>query len=457
MLPLPEKFRSVIQDLLGADESAALEAALAEPSPVSIRLNPLKPGHHFEHLEQVPWCKDGFYLPSRISFTLDPYFHGGHYYVQESSSMWLDHVIRSLELPKNASVLDLCAAPGGKTTLVAGALGKDSLIHAHETVSQRAEILRQNLVKWGYPNFLVSVGAIQKLPASGLLYDLVLVDAPCSGEGMFRKEPDAILQWNDHKVNKCHFMQKEILQTASALVRPGGFLIYSTCTFNSKENEESLESITGESDFESMPLTSHKMSDSLKATKNGRNIFYRCLPHRIRGEGFSFSILKKANREKAESTSTKKSGFKDAGKPNARYMMEKHLSDPGSYRLAEYESGFSAIPEPWVEAYQCLRNARIPMLHAGIPLGNFKGNDWVPNHALALSTELRTNLEKVPMNISQTLDYLRAIEPNDLPGIEAGQNKWFLANFESVNLGWLKLIGHKFKNYLPKDLRIRNL
>jgi 16S rRNA C967 or C1407 C5-methylase (RsmB/RsmF family)/NOL1/NOP2/fmu family ribosome biogenesis protein len=457
MTLLSDKFRSMIQDLWGVNEALALEAALSDESPVSIRLNPLKPSHHFENLEPVPWCPNGYYLPSRISFTLDPYFHGGHYYVQEASSMWLDHVIRSLGLPKESKILDLCAAPGGKTTLIAGTLGKEVMIHAHETHSSRAEVLRQNLVKWGYPNFLVSTGPIQKLPASGILYDLVVVDAPCSGEGMFRKEPEAIAQWNDLKVNKCHFMQRDILQIATQLVRPGGYILYSTCTFNSKENEESLSTILSGGNFQSLHVPHHPKIESLIKSDNGSSIVYRCLPHRIRGEGFSFSLLKNANNEEQNVTLRKNNENKATAKPDSLSVLNRYIQNPSAYRIAEYESGFCALRESWVEAYQSCRNAKIQLIHAGIPLGSFKGKDWVPNHALALSTELDPNNGKVSMDLAQSLDYLRALDPKEIPPPDQDQNKWFLASFESVNLGWFKLNGHKFKNYLPKDLRIRNL
>jgi len=230
-MELPLAFTDRTKNLL-KDEYPAFEKALREESPVSIRLNPLKTNSGLFGQEQVPWCKNGYYLQDRPAFTFDPQFHAGAYYVQEASSMFLDHVIRQ-HIIRPVRYLDLCAAPGGKTTLALSALPEGSLVVCNEIVRNRAHVLAENIIKWGNPYCIVTNNDSATFNSLKHYFDVILTDVPCSGEGMFRKDPVAVQEWSASNVGLCSERQKEILHNIWDALRPGGILIYSTCTYNS--------------------------------------------------------------------------------------------------------------------------------------------------------------------------------------------------------------------------------
>ena len=245
-LPLPELFRSRTTESLGTSEAERLFAALDNgESPVSIRFNPYKIGSQPEG-RQVPWCRYGYYLDERPQFTLDPAFHGGAYYVQEASSMFLEAIFRQIFEPDAAPrILDLCAAPGGKTTLLSTLAGAEGLVVANEVIRQRASVLAANAVKWGIGNIVVTNNDPAHFAPFEHYFDLIAVDAPCSGEGMFRKDPAARTEWSEQGVKLCAARQRRILSDIWGSLRPGGILIYSTCTFNAAENEENIAWLCG--------------------------------------------------------------------------------------------------------------------------------------------------------------------------------------------------------------------
>ncbi len=284
MISLPKAFIKRTREILG-EEYGLFENALNEKPPVSIRVN--NKVQYIPSAERVPWCEDGFYLEERPIFTADPFFHCGVYYVQEASSMFLYQVAGQL-FPYAERVLDLCAAPGGKSTLLLQALPKDALLISNEIVYRRYKILVENTIKWGNPNVIVTNNKPEDFKVLSGYFDVVVVDAPCSGEGMFRKNPDAVNEWSEQNVYLCARRQKEILVDAWNTLKTDGILVYSTCTYNREENEKNVRWVCNELNGELLEVD---LKGNNQITQTGYG--YRFYPHKTRGEGFFIAVLKK--------------------------------------------------------------------------------------------------------------------------------------------------------------------
>ncbi len=283
----PLAFSERMKASLGA-EFDAFVAAHDAPPPVSLRLHPQKGNTLFVENERVAWHPDGRYLPERPVFTLDPHFQAGAYYVQEASSMFLLEALRqTCDLSKKLRALDLCAAPGGKSTLLLSAIRADSLLLANEVIQSRVPALRQNMEKWGCPNGSVSHHDPADFSRLRHFFDVVLVDAPCSGEGLFRRDANACKEWSERNVEQCSARQRRILADAFPLLKPGGVMIYSTCTFNFLENENNVKWLAGEG-LEYLPL---QIDPSRGIVTEGWG--YRFYPNRVKGEGFFIACLRK--------------------------------------------------------------------------------------------------------------------------------------------------------------------
>ena len=245
MANLPAAFSEYTRQLMGEERFERYLKSFEEDVPISIRLNPMKIKEgewQMENAEPVPWCRNGYYLKQRPNFTFDPLFHAGCYYVQEAASMFLDEVLRqhlTSDIIPHTS-LDMCVAPGGKSTLLRAALPDDCVLYSNEPIRNRASILLENVTKWGYPNHYVTNAYPKDYRKAKMKFDLILCDVPCSGEGMFRKDEATIREWSPQQVEKCWQLQRDIVTDAWACLNDGGLLIYSTCTFNTKENEENI-------------------------------------------------------------------------------------------------------------------------------------------------------------------------------------------------------------------------
>ena len=274
-----------------------------EDVPVSIRLNPMKrsevSGKRLEVRdgEPVPWCRDGYYLRQRPNFTFDPLFHAGCYYVQEAASMFLDEVLRQTLTSYfiTHTSLDLCAAPGGKTTLLRSALPEDCVLYSNEPIRNRANILLENVEKWGYKNHFVTNAYPRDYRKSKLRFDVILCDVPCSGEGMFRKDEATISEWSPQNVEKCWPLQRDIVSDAWQCLNDGGILIYSTCTFNTKENEENIRWMLSEfDDAKVVPIdTKPEWNITGSLLEGFTEPVYRFIPGITRSEGLFLCVLRK--------------------------------------------------------------------------------------------------------------------------------------------------------------------
>ena len=310
MTQLPLAFTENTRRLMGDERFERYLKSFEEPAPVSIRLNPQKAADlTVVSGEAVPWCRGGYYLPQRPNFTFDPLLHAGCYYVQEASSMFLDEVVRQLadsQKPKAKSqkltALDLCAAPGGKSTLLRAALPEDCVLYSNEPIRKRADILAENVQKWGYENHIVTNLYPRDYRKSKMLFDLILCDVPCSGEGMFRKDPATIGEWSPQQVEKCAALQRDIVSDAWQCLADGGILIYSTCTFNIKENEENIRWILDNFDASVVRIDVKPEWNITGSLLDGfHEPIYRFIPGITRGEGLSLCVLRKGMRnEKLE-------------------------------------------------------------------------------------------------------------------------------------------------------------
>ncbi len=442
---LPEAFLHQMQSQLGSEFEAFL-AALETPPPTSIRRNNLKNKNWKENYDGVKWCDNGVYLSERPVFTLDPSFHAGAYYVQEASSMFVEEAVQqTMDLSTPLKALDLCAAPGGKSTLLASVLPENSLILCNEVIKPRYPILRENLMKWGYPGTHTSSHDSRDFTYLEGFFDLVLVDAPCSGEGLFRKDKKAIAEWSPESVLRCAARQKRILADAVKTVRPGGTLIYCTCTYNDTENDQNAAWLAQEFDLERVAL---EIPEDWGILSKGFG--YQFYPHRVRGEGFYIACFKKT--KDVDFQQDKSSAFAK-WKPLAKQsipIVRNWLQHSDDFAFFQNEKGnIFGVLQSQLEDAQLIAKYLFK-INLGLELGIVKGKDFVPSHALALSAAIRTDLPFVPLDKDQALRFLKKenIQLAEIP------ESWALAQYEGQNIGWIKGIGNRINNYLPKDWRI---
>lgn len=297
---LPESFVSYTRETMGEELFAAFVSGLGEEAPVSIRVNRAKWDGDVVHGERVPWSADGYYMPDRPNFTFDPLLHAGCYYVQEASSMFVERVLGQY-VTEPVEMLDMCAAPGGKSLAAIATLPEGSWLMSNEPIRQRASVLAENVSKWGSERMVVVNNYPEQISKSKLKFDVILCDVPCSGEGMFRKDAQAISEWSVQNVEKCRQLQREIVAEAWKCLRPGGLLIYSTCTFNTRENEENVRWIMDEYGAEILPVDIREewnVVGSLLAEFDGP--VYRFIPGVTRGEGIFMAVMRKDGEWKAQ-------------------------------------------------------------------------------------------------------------------------------------------------------------
>ena len=422
------------------------QQSLQEVPPVSVRDNPKKTT--VTSVPDVPWSKFGRYLPERPVFTLDPRLHGGAYYVQEASSMFLEQAIKqSVDLSKPLNVLDLCAAPGGKSTHALSLISTESLLIANEVIRSRAVILSENIQKWGYDNVLVTSNDpsdFQRLPD---FFDLIIVDAPCSGEGLFRKEPEAMKEWSSKNVEMCALRQRRVLSDVWQSLKPGGVLVYSTCTYNEKENIENLEWLETQQGLEFISLSTDK-GWGVDTIRKNNSVGYQLFPHRVKGEGFFLSVIRKND------GSFRTTKAKDTLKYPSRNQVSEFSSwvtQPESRCFFLHHQTVRMIPEGKKTELQLALN-RLNVLQAGTAILEIMKNKFVPDHALALSIHIqKENFNHIVLDKDQALEYLRK---NPLQ-IESEKLGFALIEFEGIGIGWLNVIQNRNNNLYPASWRIR--
>jgi NOL1/NOP2/sun family putative RNA methylase len=481
---LPEDFRKKMQDMLGGEWQQFLEC-YENDRYQALRINPLKKGltaelrasllQKFGAEKQVPWELNGYYYSEEARPGKHAYHEAGLYYIQEPSAM----SAAALLAPKpGMRVLDLCAAPGGKTTQLAAALQQKGLLIANEIHPARCKILSGNVERMGIRNAIVtnedSARLAERFPS---YFHAILVDAPCSGEGMFRKNPDAMEEWSKEQVLVCAKRQREILENAAAMLLPGGTMVYSTCTFSKEENEDNIDWF-----LEQHPEFSVKEVDAPWFEKNERQGTFRLWPQKLCGEGHFVAVMKKAGELPEIVTDDRKTlGFDTQNmsdklsRKNADKKSGKNLSGLDGAQMNALEEFCSSSLSPEVAAW-ILNGAltlfgdqlfRLPdgapnlsglrVLRAGLHIGEFKKNRFEPSHALALSL----SAEEANCSVSlaaedaRTRGFLRGEsiflqEGDTLNGAGKG---WCLVCVDGCSIGWGKLAGNQIKNHYPKGLR----
>jgi len=442
-MQLPDDFVARMSHQLG-DEAAAFFMALEQPAPVSVRLNPFKPSGCFENVSPVPWCRLGRYLRERPSFTLDPTFHAGAYYVQEASSMFLEKVLEShLDVSNTALALDLCAAPGGKSTHLRSLLPDQALLVSNEIIPQRNLVLCDNIIKWGHPGNVVTRNNPEDFSALSGMFDLILVDAPCSGEGMFRKDEVAVREWSLDNVHHCAVRQRSILAVAVEALAPGGLLIYSTCTWSAEEDEEIIAHLTSEYGLE---LLSVPGSEGIVTTK----AMARFYPHRVNGEGFFIAALRKpSTNSDAKYGSAKRSRKEVSHKSTISPQVYAHILS-GDFHFHINKEDIWAIPTVHRNVWELLRQ-QLRVVYSGCKVGSIKGKELIPAHAAAMSVCLSSGHEKIVVDQPTALRYLRG----DAIEISRELSGWLLVQYDQAILGWGKAVNGRLNNHYPKELRIR--
>ena len=465
-MELPRTFVERVLRDLGTTEGEALCRALDGEACVSIRVNPAKaeglrgeqPARVSEVLPmltaagRVPWCADGFLLAGRPSFTFDSDFHAGAYYVQEAASQFVGCLLQGVPT-SGARILDLCAAPGGKTTLYASLVGRGGLVVANEIDRRRASVLADNVRKWGTGNVVVTTCEPHAVCDCEAWFDVVAVDAPCSGEGMFRKDPAARGEWSENNVRQCAARQDDILREAWRALRPGGTLIYSTCTFNRDEDEGSLERMlawAGDEVAASEPVDVDPAWGIVEGEVGPFRTF-RFFPHRTVGEGFFAAVARKAPDAPGRQRLPK--GRRSMVAPADRASageLRRWVREPDRMVFGTVAgTGYAWFGEQ-AEAVKTLSEA-LPVICSGVALGQlFKGR-LKPDPALAFFDGLERGAVPVAgLDDEQALRYLRRQEVA-AGALAEGVN---LVTARGRALGFAKRIGARVNNMYPNSLRI---
>jgi len=454
-LQLPPSFITSIQNAPGFNELPFVATHESGQQLVSVRINPAKIDGVPEALQvdgKIPWSSNGYYLKERPSFTLDPLFHAGAYYVQEASSMFLEQAIRqSCNLTQPLHVLDLCAAPGGKSTLIQSVISADSLLVSNEIIKTRASILAENMSKWGSANVVVTnnePGHFKRLPH---FFDLIVVDAPCSGSGLFRKDPEAINEWSLNNVELCSQRQQRILADVMDSLKPGGILIYSTCSYSTEEDENIADWILQQFEMSSLQMTIEKDWGIVETISNQNKSFgYRFYPDQVKGEGFFIAVFKKE-----ESVSASKE-IKQKNKPTLlsgaeKELVNKYVKDPEKYAFIKWQNEVLAFPATLLPSILLLQSA-LYFKKAGVKIGTIIRNELIPHHEWALSTLSSNSLQKVEVDQETALQYLRR---KDIE-VNSNMNGWAVICYSGLSLGLIKILPGRINNYYPKEWRILN-
>lgn len=435
---LPSAFVSRVEkdSFLGSTLVCVLDT---EPI-VSIRYNPSKQTLELPIQKAIPWSENGYFLSERPVFTLDPLFHVGCYYPQESGSQLLDAVLRQLNFPQDPNLLDLCAAPGGKSTLIASFLDNTGLLVANEIISNRATALKENLIKWGNSNTIVSNNEPSHFERLPHFFDCIVADVPCSGEGMFRKDLAAREHWSEHAVVNCANRQQEIIASCWESLKPNGYLIYSTCTFNSLENEENVSWIVNELGASVVPV-------SLPYAKKDRaNLGFYALPSEMESEGFYIAVLQK---DDGDIRKVKYDKYRSELEIIS-HLLKTPLVDLKTTTAVQWKNFLFAIPTQKITEIQRIHH-HLRVIKLGTEMGEIHPKGLLPHHALAMDKSIQSDeIQHIELTKEQALLYLKG-ETFTL----AGTHGYGLVTYQNEPLGWIKHLGNRFNNLYPKEYRIR--
>ncbi|MGN6166148.1 MAG: methyltransferase RsmF C-terminal domain-like protein [Flavisolibacter sp.] len=453
-MQLPQALLDSLKGVEGFDKEAFEQVHTAAEQVTSIRINPAKWSimngewsiGGTTH-QPVPWSQFGYYLSQRPSFTFDPLFHAGCYYVQEASSMFLEQALKQLvDLSQPIKILDLSAAPGGKSTHIQSLISPGSLLVSNEVIKSRCHILTDNIIKWGSHNVIVTnndPSAFKKLPG---YFDVIVVDAPCSGSGLFRKDETAIEEWSLNNVALCSQRQQRILADVLPALKENGLLVYSTCSYSKEEDEEIGDWLIEEFEMQNEKLeikNEWSIVESMSSRTGAAG--YRFYPYRIKGEGFFISCFRKTIAEKEIRLKTAKIEKATAKEKAVMLPWIKNMD----VELIKEADSFTALPVCFLNDYTYLKSA-LNAAYNGTAIGQIMKDKLVPHHALALSTIVSDKVATTELPYEVAIKYLQKQDIQIQP-LSLG---WQTVNYQKHNLGWINALSNRVNNYYPKELRI---
>ncbi|HEY2726929.1 MAG TPA: RNA methyltransferase, partial [Parafilimonas sp.] len=451
-----EDLLSSLQHIKGFNKNGFEDVHYYPQQITSIRFNPNKflrftssniIHPYFNLNEPVPWCENGFYLKERPQFIFDPLLHSGAYYVQEASSMFLWEILKQT-FHKNSAIkiLDLCAAPGGKTTLLASYF-KNALIVSNEVIKSRAAILYENVTKWGSENVVIINNDAADFIRLKNYFDLIVVDAPCSGSGLFRKDTEAIDEWSESNVQLCSQRQQRILADIYSSLKHDGILIYSTCAYSEVEDENILDWLKDNFNVDSVQLKLNNEWNIDETISSKHKLFgYRFWPHKLKGEGFFIAALKKNDQE----YSSKQNHLKLSPANNKETNACENFISKNDWLFFKQQEIIRVIHKQWNNDIALLQK-NLYLKKAGIQCGEIKGKDLIPHHELALSTIINNDITTIELTEEYALKYLRKKEIF----IDANYKGRALCTYKNFPLGWIKILHNRVNNYYPTEWRIR--
>ena len=441
-MQLPAALLNSLQGLKGFDKESFEEVHSSGQQITSIRLNPFKKADFQNQKSEIPWTEHGYYLETRPSFTFDPLFHAGCYYVQEASSMFLEQAFRkTTDLSKQLRVLDLCAAPGGKSTHIQSLISKDSLLVSNEVIRSRAAVLKDNIVKWGSRNVVVTNNDPKDFARLQNYFDVIVVDAPCSGSGLFRRDPGAITEWSENNVQLCSQRQQRILADIWPALKNDGILIYSTCSYSRQEDEEIVSWLKTEFSVAAITLP---VDPGLGITISDGGC--RFWPDKVKGEGFFIACFQK--KEGDDYVALKIKGKAEPITNKERTIINNWVKSDGLSFVKHAETVY-AWPEILYNDFNLLLG-QLRVIYSGVLTGVLMRDKLVPDHALAMSDIFSASVGKIELAYEDAIKYLQRKELR----LDTQFRGWHLAAFQGHPLGWINILPNRINNYYPKELRI---
>ena len=466
---LPQELIKSLQNIKGYDETAFVQVHHSGEQVTSVRLNNNKIFNKQSsifnvQLEKVPWSSNGFFLNKRPSFTLDPLFHAGAYYVQEASSMFLEQALQqTVDLSQPLKVLDLCAAPGGKSTLIQSLISNESLLVSNEVIKTRANILTENITKWGAANVIVTNNDPKDFQRLENYFDVIVVDAPCSGSGLFRKDPLAIEEWSENNVQLCSQRQQRILADVFSSLKDGGVLIYSTCSYSTDEDEAIADWLAEELKVDSCQLNVKEEWNIVETQSAQHNAYgYRFYPDKVKGEGFFIAAFIKRQQAISNGQLAKNNTRHPGDKQFEKRKVEKfpakeieilrpYLKNATDFFFIKQKEDIIAMPVHLQNELAVIQSS-LYIKKAGVKMGAIIRNELIPDHELAVSTIIDPAFSSIAVDLETALQYLRRQEIK----IDTTIKGWALITHGQLPLGWVKILPNRVNNYYPKGWRIVN-
>jgi 16S rRNA C967 or C1407 C5-methylase (RsmB/RsmF family)/NOL1/NOP2/fmu family ribosome biogenesis protein len=439
---LPLELLRSLKGVNGFDEKAFINVHESEERITSIRMNTFKKSEIRNLKSKILWTEYGFYLETRPSFTFDPLFHAGCYYVQEASSMFLEQALKqTVDLSQPLKVLDLCAAPGGKSTHLLSLISKESLLVSNEVIRSRANILTDNIVKWGYSNVIVTNNDPRDFQRIESYFDVIVVDAPCSGSGLFRRDPEAIEEWSEQNVALCSQRQQRILADVLPALKNGGVLIYSTCSYSKEEDELISEWLRNELKINNEELIISPEWNIVQSEGG-----YRFWPDKVKGEGFFIACFRKTEDNDEEI-------YRPKIKPEKFSVREMEILNKNvnteDLAFLRHEEIIYAVPEKLLADINFL-SSKLRVVNCGTRIGEIIKDKLVPDHALALSNIISDKISRLELDYEQAIQYLKKKELV----LQTDKKGWTLVTHQGHRLGWINILPNRINNYYPKELRI---